>query len=76
MAMTVQNTEYAPPLAVGDTVKVAQYPSDTFTVDGFRAGGMLVDCIRRADGQRFCVPRRQDPGGWLRAQIDGYGAKP
>lgn len=69
-----QNDTYdPPPLASGDVVKVHGYPTDLFTVQGFRAGGRLVDCVRHADSQEFCVPRRQDVGGWLVAHNDDSG---
>ena len=48
------------------------YPRDTFTIVGFRAHGMLVECRRHGDGQEFCVPRRHAVGGWLRP-IGGEG---
>lgn len=53
-----------PSLHEGDTVNVHGEHGE-FTVDGFRAGGMLVDCISHATGQVLCVPRFQAVGGWL-----------
>jgi hypothetical protein len=57
--------EAPPDLHEGDVVRVAGYPTDLFTVVGSRADGMLVECVRHGDGQEFCCPRYQSPGGWV-----------
>jgi hypothetical protein len=60
----------APPeLREGDTVLVHGQHGE-FTVDRFRAGGKLVDCISHATGQVLCVPRFQSEGGWLTPEAD------
>lgn len=60
--------ERPPKLSMGDVVDplmVTGHRTDHCTVVGFRSGGMLVDCVQRGIGQVYCVPRFQDPGGWL-----------
>jgi hypothetical protein len=58
--------EVPPKLSVGDQIADPDNRRDLLTVVGFRSGGMLVDCVRPSDGQEFCQPRFQDPGGFLR----------
>lgn len=50
-----------PHLSVGDKFRLPDYPTDTFTVMGFRAGGMLVDAVRDGSTQELNFPRRYTP---------------
>lgn len=45
-----------PDLARGDLVRVPDYSSDVYLVDGLRAHGMLVDATPIQGGQQFCFP--------------------
>jgi len=45
-----------PDLATGDLIRVPDYSTDVYLVDGLRAHGMLVDATPIQGGQQFCFP--------------------